>query len=375
MGFSLFALIELLLFSINSTIDFKNKKYRNIAALMMFLFMLIFAGIRGSGDADYYNYLWFVKDIDKDLSKLFEFTYPVEFAFRFFALVVNFLGLSRQWVIVIMNLFSIIPITYISIKESEDPFLAAIIFLPIFIQFDMQTSRTASSIGLGLLSVYMRIKSKKIKSILAFLCSVAFHKAGFIVLPFLFLINFNIGKTFKLITVGIAFVISIFSLYVFRLISMIVGTMGLSVISRKIDTYVFSGGLFAFPMKIYDPRILFMLLLFAFSILYFKDHRFNKNSMQEVSIKAMYFGLIVFLVFRSSTAVAFRFGNFFSIYQIFFIPLILKESRYIKDRLGYFIICLSIVFFIIPYAGFLMNKAPAYDFFFTNKNAIHSLRR
>ncbi|MDO5047516.1 MAG: EpsG family protein [Anaerococcus sp.] len=371
MGFFLFTSLELLLFALGSMVDFKDKKQVNILASLMFVIMFAFAGLRGSGDADYYNYLWFVKDIGSDVTKLFDFTYPVEFAFRFFAILVNFFGISRQWVIVIMNLLSILPIAYVVIKESKNPFLSAIIFLPIFIQFDMQTSRTATAIGLGFMSAYMMVKNKYLLSILFFIFSVSFHKSAFIILPFIILLNFRIGNGFKLITVLIAFGVSIFSMSLFRLISRLVGAVGLSVISRKIDSYVFSG-MFAFPMRIYDPRIIFGLMVFAFSIMYYTKDSFAKDSMNEASSKAMWYGLIVFLIFRASTAIAFRFGNFFTIYQVLFIPLIIDKARRI-DKLGLFIIILSIIFFILPYALFLMNKAPAYDFFFTNANAIFSL--
>lgn len=373
MGFALFTTIELLLFLINQSIDFKNKKQLNIACLLMFLIMFVFAALRGSGDGDYYNYLWFVKDLGNDYRKIFDFTYPVEFAFRFFAVLINMIGISRQWVIVIMNLCSILPIAYITIKESADPFLSAIIFLPIFIQFDMQTSRTASAIGLSMMASFFLAKKKYLRALFFFAFSLAFHKSALIILPFLILINFRIGNFFKLFTAGLAFGVSIFSIIVFRLVSIIVGAMGLGIISRKIDTYVFSGGIFAFPMKLYDPRIIFALLLFLFSIMYFSKYTLRKDSFIEISSKAMWFGLIVFLVFRSSTAVAFRFGNFFTIYQLIFIPEIIKEAKK-DDKLGVFIIALAIILFILPYAGFLMAKAPAYDFFFSNLNAIHSLK-
>lgn len=373
MGFALFTTIELLIFLIGQAIDFKNKKQLNILAGLMFFIMFVFAGVRGSGDADYYNYLWFVKDLGVDYTRLFDFTYPVEFAFRFFALIVNTLGISRQWVIVIMNLCSILPIAYISIKESSNPFLSAIIFLPIFIQFDMQTSRTASAIGLSFLASYFVSEEKYFRAFLFFIFSLAFHKSAMIMLPFLILLNFRIGNLFKIITAGLGLFVSLFSLRVFGLVAIIVSKMGLGVISRKIDTYVFSGGMFAFPMKLYDPRIIFGLMLFAFSLMYFHKYSFRKNSMIEISSKAMWFGLIVFLVFRSSTAVAFRFGNFFTVYQMIFIPEIIREAKK-DDRLGLVIIALSIILFVLPYAGFLMMKAPSYDFFFTNLNAIHSLK-
>ena len=82
---------------------------------------------------------------------------------------------------------------------------------------------------------------------------------------------------------------------------------------------------------------------------------------------------MVLLIFRSSTAVAFRFGNFFTIYQLIFIPKIIKEAK-LDDKLGLFFIALAIIIFTLPYAGFLMAKAPTYDFFFSNLNALHSLK-
>lgn len=373
MGFALFTTIELLLFFINKSIDFKNKKQMNIACGVMFLIMFIFAGIRGSGDGDYYNYLWFAKDLGDDYRKIFDFTYPVEFAFRFFAVLINMLGISRQWVIVIMNLCSILPIAYITIKESADPFLSVIIFLPIFIQFDMQTSRTASAIGLSMLASFFLAKKKYLRALFFFAFSVAFHKSALIVLPFLILINFRIGNFIKIFTMGFALVTSVFSIVVFNIVGAITAAVGLGVISSKLNTYVFSGGMFAFPMKFYDPRIVFAMMLFLFSIMYFSKYTFEKYSLVEISSKAIWFGLMVLLIFRSSTAVAFRFGNFFTIYQLIFIPKIIKEAK-LDDKLGVFIIAIAIIIFILPYAGFLMAKAPTYDFFFSNLNALHSLK-
>lgn len=70
MGFALFTTIELLIFLIGQAIDFKNKKQLNILAGLMFFIMFVFAGVRGSGDADYYNYLWFVKDLGVDYTSI-----------------------------------------------------------------------------------------------------------------------------------------------------------------------------------------------------------------------------------------------------------------------------------------------------------------
>ena len=372
MGFTLFTLSQLSLFLISSLIKFKDDREKNIWASLMFFTMLIFAAIRGSGDADYYNYLWFARDIGTDFSKVINFSYPVEFSFRLFSYLINVLGLSRQWIIVIMNLLSIIPVAFISLKTSPNPFLSAIIFLPIFIQFDMQTARTATAVGLGLISIYFFSERKYSKSFLFFIFAFSFHRASIILLPFLFFMVFRISNTFKLITVGLGFIMSAFSSLMFKLLANILSAMGLARMATKVMTYTFTGK-FAGVMKFYDPRIIFALALFASSLMYFNKQSFDKFSIKEASNKAMWFSLLVLLVFRSSTAIAFRFSTFFTVLQIIYIPVVMEEIKE-DDKFGRFLIALSILVFIIPYAVFLMAKAPPYDFFFTNLNAIHSLR-
>ncbi|MBM0046058.1 EpsG family protein [Anaerococcus sp. mt242] len=372
MGFALFTLSELCLFLINNFIKFKDKNKKNLAAGLMFFIMFAFAAFRGSGDADYYNYLWFAKDIGVDFSKVLNFSYPVEFAFRLFSYLINILNLSRQWIIVIMNALSIIPVAYISIKKSANPFLSAIIFLPIFIQFDMQTARTATAIGLGLLSIDSFVSKKFFKSLLFFLFAMTFHRASVILLPFLFFMAFDIGRFFKILTAGAALLASVFSSLMFRILAQILSAIGLGRMATKVLNYTFTGQ-FAGAMKFYDPRIIFAAALFITTLMYFKKEDFEKFSLEEASIKAMWFALLVLLVFRSSTAIAFRFSTFFTILEIIYIPLVLEKVKNI-DKLGKFLIALAVVFFLIPYAIFLMAKAPSYDFFFTNLNAIHSLK-
>ena len=166
--------------------------------------------------------------------------------------------------------------------------------------------------------------------------------------------------------------VSIFSAQIFKILAQILSAMGLGRMATKVITYTFTGK-FAAAMKFYDPRIIFAAALFITSLMYFRKKDYSKFSMEEASIKAMWFSLVVLLVFRSSIAIAFRFSTFFTILQIIYIPLVLDKIKKI-DKLGGFLISLSVLVFVIPYAIFLMAKAPSYDFFFTNLNAIHSLK-
>lgn len=373
MGFFIFASVEIILFLINSCIDFKEKNEKYISLGFMFVIMFLFAALRGSGDGDYYNYLWFTWDIGTDFSKVLNFSYPVEFSYRLFSYIINFFGLSRQWIIVIMNFLSLLPTAYLIGKESPNPFLSAIIFLPIFIQFDMQTSRTATAIGLGLMAIYKNSKKDYFLSFLFFVFALSFHRSAVILLPFLILMQFELSKVFKVLTVGLAFVLSLFSRQMLRILAQILSSIGLSRMGVKVISYTFEGR-YAQAMSFTDPRIIFALLLFLTSLMYYEKGEVKKLSMKDVTIKAMWFSLIVLLLFRSSTAIAFRFSTFFTILQTLYIPMVIRDIRKI-DRLGAFLIGLSVLIFVIPYAIYLMIDAPPYDFFFTNLSAIISLSK
>lgn len=371
MGFLLFFTLELLLFLCFSLIDFKTSYQKNLAAFSMFFLMFIFAGLRGSGDADYYNYLWFAKDIGMDFDKVLNFSYPVEFSFRLASYLINIFGISRQWVIVLMNFLSIGPVSYVVVKKSANPFLSAIIFLPIFLQFDMQTSRTATAMGLGLLAIYLATEKKRFRSFLTLILAISFHKSAVILIPFLLYLEIDLNNILKSLIVLASLVVSVFSKLVFSLAASVFSKIGLGILSRKIVTYTFEGK-FAYGMQLFDPRIIFFLLLFIVSIMYLDKKTFGGDRMDKASVKAMVFGLCIMLVFRSSTAIAFRFSSYFAIFEMFYLPMMIKKLKD-EDSLAAFLLILSIVVFILPYAIYISVDAPEYDFFFTNPMAIESL--
>lgn len=354
-----------------SLIDFKTTYPKNLAAFSMFFLMFIFAAMRGSGDADYYNYLWFAKDIGTNFDKVMNFSYPVEFAFRLASYLINLMGISRQWVIVLMNFLSIAPVTYVIIKKSVNPFLSAIIFLPIFLQFDMQTSRTATAIGLGLLSIYLASEKKRIRSFISLILALSFHKSALILLPFLVYLEIDLNNVMKCLLVLASMVVSVFSKLVFGIAASVFSKVGLGRLAQKIVSYTFEGK-FAYGMQLYDPRIIFFFLLFIVSIMYLDKKTLAGDRMEKAAVKGMVFGLCVMLIFRSSTAIAFRFSSYFAVLEMFYLPSMIKKLKY-KDSLAAFLLILSIVVFILPYAIYISVDAPAYDFFFTNPMALESL--
>lgn len=271
-----------------------------------------------------------------------------------------------------MNFLSIVPVSYVVIKKSVNPFLSAIIFLPVFLQFDMQTSRTATGIGLGLLTIYLACEKKRVKSLLSLILAISFHKSAMILIPFLIYLEFDLTNIGKSLIVILSLGISIFSKLIFGLLAKAFSAVGLSRLASKIITYTFEGK-FAYGMKIYDPRIIFFFLLFIVSIMYLDKKSFEDDRMAKASVKGMFFGLCVMLVFRSSTAIAFRFSSYFVVLEMIYMPLMIRKLKD-EDPLAAFLLILSILVFIIPYAVDIATSAPAYDFFFTSKMALESLK-
>ena len=202
--------------------------------------------------------------------------------------------------------------------------------------------------------------------------AISFHKSAVILIPFLIYLEIDLSNITKCVIVFISLIISVFSKVFFGIAANIFTKIGLSRLARKVITYTFEGK-FAYGMKLYDPRIIFFFLLFIVSLMYLDKNSFKDDRMAKASVKGMVFGLCVMLVFRSSTAIAFRFSSYFAVLEMFYIPLMVQKLKY-KDSLAAFLLLLSIVVFLIPYAIDIATSAPAYDFFFTNPMAIESLK-
>ena len=202
--------------------------------------------------------------------------------------------------------------------------------------------------------------------------AISFHKSAVILIPFLIYLEIDLSNITKCVIVFISLIISVFSKVFFGIAANIFTKVGLTRLARKVITYTFEGK-FAYGMKLYDPRIIFFFLLFIVSLMYLDKKSFADERMAKASVKGMVFGLCVMLVFRSSTAIAFRFSSYFAVLEMFYIPLMVKKLKY-KDSLAAFLLLLSIIVFLIPYAIDIAASAPAYDFFFTNPMAIESLK-
>ena len=143
-----FILIAVILISQIKVHKRSNQTYK---LFLMFVGLFIFAAIRGSGSGDYFNYLIFSKYVT-NFGDVASKSIPMEIGFRFMSYINNILGFHEQTVIAAMNFISLL-CTYKFIKKySPDKVLSVLLFLPLFLQYDMHASRTAVAMGISLFS-------------------------------------------------------------------------------------------------------------------------------------------------------------------------------------------------------------------------------
>lgn len=300
-------------------------KQSNNEKLFGFIFIIVFlfCALRGNGSGDYFTYLEYSTQINS-IGDLFNMSFPMEIGFRFFSLIKNALHLHDQFIIIFMNMVSI-GLTYYSInKYGKYKVLSTIIFLPILLQYDMHATRSAVAASLVCISYFSFIENKYKKSLLFFLGSICFHRSVMIILLFpIFLFIKSKLKTRNYAILCSSFLIlSLFP--VFKFVPYFIEQLGISnIYVTKLYNYMYVSE-FAYPMNIFDPRILLYIALFILSIIVL--HKFKTKKFVYISL-LLYLNLICLFLFRDSTFLALRFSSFFERILIIEIPILIMEFR------------------------------------------------
>ena len=93
----------------------RRKGRRELALLLSFLVLFLFAAMRGNGRGDYFNYLKFASYVTTP-EVLWNPSFPTELGFRIIAYIVNQAGLHLQAVIAAMNRLACLD-TYRFVRE------------------------------------------------------------------------------------------------------------------------------------------------------------------------------------------------------------------------------------------------------------------
>lgn len=290
-----------------------------------FVILFIFAGLRGTGDGDYYNYLEFTGYINT-LGDVMNNGFPMEIGFRILAFISNSLNMHPQFVIATMNLISLI-FTYILIKTfSQNKMFSVFLFLPLFFQFDMHAARMAVAISISTYSLKYLLSKDFIRYSGIIILSSLFHQSSLIMIPLYFIIvsiNSDKIKVYSTIVITLLSSILSFSMIIYNLLKL----TGFSRFAGRFYAYMNSIE-YGYPFKLYDPRLILLVITLGGALYYLK----KRDWLTMILLNITWINVIIVIIFRESTTFVTRFSSFLNIYSILVIPYIIKNIPVLSRR-------------------------------------------
>lgn len=329
-----------------------------------YVILLLFSGLRGNGDGDYFNYLNGVKHIQSLHDVFFIQNYPFEFGFRVISYITNVLHGSPQFSIFIMSLISLTTIKYLIKKYSSNIWLSWIMYFPFLLMFDMHHSRNSIAMAFTLLFFFkFVIENNNIHALISIFCALSFHKSA--IFPILIITlykylysrsligSWNLKKLiiFLLILLPIGFVISPLNIS-----NILVGYFPNISLFYKLNAYL-NNPRWSYPFSLLDPRLILMITIIFISI----NYTTKDKSKLFVHIQNYYIiGLILVFLLSDSTLLTIRFYNFFNMGIIFLVPLIFENLNNYKYniQLKYFILITHLLYF----CALIYKQVPYYLF-------------
>lgn len=345
---------------------FKQKKNQKNLLLLIIILLLI-SGLRGNGSGDYFTYLSYSKLITSPID-VFNTNFPMEIGFRGISFLVNSMGLSSQWVIIIMNLISLTFIYKFIEEYSNDYRFSIFLFLPIFFMFDMHAARTAVAISIGTYGLKYILKQEFLKFLLIILFAMCFHKVALILIFIYFLQFMKKSSFFYIGTIPIAIFLSFLDIY--KLLYLISSRLQFTSFSEKIFSYS-ANTRFGYSFSLHDPRLLLSFFLLIFSLIVIERYNSGNIDFQELSklrllIKINWLLIMIMIIFSSNTLFVIRIYGFYYIYSIIQIPLFLNKYKNLTNKQSYLVVKIIIIFIYLLYLLFILKDYPPYFFFFQN---------
>lgn len=282
--------------------------------ISLFVIILLFSGLRGNGNGDYFKYLELYDQYNR-FGSLFYVTH-VEYGFRLLSILLNTLRLPGQSIIFAMSSITL-GVSFITIyKGSKDKILSIFLLLPFVLAFDMQTSRNAIAIAIGFYAL-SEYKKPSIKYFILLFCGYLFHKT-IIILVFYPVFDLILGKLNKLKKIILVLIFVLISI-LFRnhdLVINLVNMLRIPILRQKVSWYLNSE--YFYPFKLYDPRLI--ILLFELIIIQKLNIKITKKYMIF-----LWLNILTLVLLSSYTLLAIRMSAYFNIFQVIIIPEILHQ--------------------------------------------------
>lgn len=314
-----------------------------------FVCLSLMAGLRGSGDPDYSNYLNIYNSSLNDLS------INIEPFYIYLNQIFKMNDVPFVFLIFFISLVAVNIKGYSIYRIAKYPFLSVIIYsFTIYILFDLIAIRQGLALAFIMLS-FLYLDKNKFASIMLLLFASLFHFSAIIVLPFVFLC-FKQHEKYLLFILYLALIsLSILKIEI-PIYSLLVNFNVLpAFLSNKLETYSSYNQESFLSIKQYIVTFIGIIVY-----IYYKE-----NKLIKMMCLFYLYGCILSVILSSVGDIAYRIKWYFLFSEIFFIPVFfmgMYNKIKIKDNnksllfLFYVISIFTIAtLYIIPGFNFIEN--------------------
>lgn len=340
----------------------ENKKTKLLFALVP---LFVYAAIRGNGNGDYFNYINRGQYVNS-ISDIFMCDIGMEIGYKFLSYIIKCMRLPRQTIIIIFNVISAVCLNSYVKKYSKHWTLSLLLYLPIFFQFEMHAARTGVAISIIFCGMKDIEERKLLKYIGFVFLATCFHLTAFIALALYWLYNLKIKKQVGILLLLVDIYISMF-IGIDKVVISIMSSLHLKTILAKYLAY--SSSLeYGYAMNMFDPRILMGVLIYLVctcSIV-------KINNSDNFSLNCIFMYVILLIMFREHTFIAYRVSSYFYYPIIALIPKLVADNNLVfGGKKGSCVMMFySVIFLFTALNMVYASQNPEYILFWKNGQAI-----
>lgn len=312
----------------------KNRNKSKLFIYLGFVILVLVIGLRYEVGTDYNAYLSIYNNI-KNISWNQIFQTKIEYG-SFVIFKVTWLISKNQYTIFsVIGFLTLLPI-YIANKEFDYKYLpySILIFCMIYLPTCLNIMRQGIAIGFLCLSFVYIYKSKNRKAAIAAIIAILFHKSSFLLIPYEILYIFLKKKNYAKYSTILTLIISVIILFFFKELTGYMQLEEYNYVLKEINV----------------ERISYSSILFYLPILIIVCV-FKQKEKLFATLKSLYIDGIILHIVGTAAIYFYRISFYFTIFQIFLIPISIYNIKKRNTRLLVKILCIIylLIYFVSQY--------------------------
>lgn len=333
--FYLSVFFTVFIFNYIGYIYYKQKQNKSKLFIYLgFVILVLVIGLRYEVGTDYNAYLNMYNNI-KNISWNEIFQTKIEHGAFVIFKITWFISKNQYTIFGVIGFLTLLPI-YIANKEFDYKYLpySVLVFCMIYLPTCLNIMRQGIAIGFLCLSFVYLYKSKNRKAVIAAIIAILFHKSSFLFIPYEILYIFLKKKNYAKYSIILTMVISVIILFFFKEL------MGFTQLEEY--NYVLK--------EINVERISYNSILFYLPIIIIV-WAFEQKEKLFITLKSLYINGIILHIVGTAAIYFYRISFYFTIFQIFLIPIAICNIKKRNTRFLIKILCIIylLIYFISQY--------------------------